>query len=368
MAVPSSPLNRLLRDPAAAAALEVSDWELLLRQSRAEALTGAVAAVLEAAGMSGAPPPAAQRQLAWGATLARKHESDMRYEIARIRGALSGLAAPVVFLKGAAYLLMDLPNARGRIFSDVDLLTPRSAFKAAERSLVLAGWLPQKTDPYDQRYYREWMHEAPPLRHLQRGTVVDLHHAILPPTARPRIDMERLLADAREAPGTDGALVLAPVDMTLHAIAHAFYDGFLEHGLRDLWDVTSLLRHFSNAEQEFWSRLVARAEQLDLGRTLWHALRYAKLVLGAPVPEWASDALKPQAPSPAVQLLMDWTVLRASSPNHPSCESAGVRLSRLFLYTRSHCLRMPARLLLPHLSRKAFRGLLPKKQTRTGVA
>lgn len=361
MAIPSSPLTRLLRDPSAAAAFQVSDWELLLRHARAEALTGSVAALLDSAGQGSAPPPAARRQLAWGATLAGKHEQDMRYEIARIRRALAGFKASVVFLKGAAYLLMGLPNARGRIFSDVDLLTPRSALKDAEKALVLAGWLPQKTDPYDQRYYREWMHEAPPLRHVRRGTVVDLHHAILPPTARPRIDMERLLADAREAPGADGALVLAPVDLTLHAIAHAFYDGFFEHGLRDLWDVTSLLRHFSATEERFWTELVDRAIQLDLGRTLWHALRYAKLALGAPVPDSAVDALRAQAPSPPVQLLMDWMVLRATAPNHPSCGGVDVRLSRLSLYIRSHYLRMPLRLLLPHLARKAIRGVLPEQ-------
>ena len=32
-------------------------------------------------------------------------------------------------------------------------------------------------------------------------------------------------------------------------------------------------------EERFWTELVDRAIQLDLGRTLWHALRYAKLAL-----------------------------------------------------------------------------------------
>ena len=37
---------------------------------------------------------------------------------------------------------------------------------------------------YDQRYYREWMHELPPLLHVRRQTALDVHHAIAPETAR----------------------------------------------------------------------------------------------------------------------------------------------------------------------------------------
>ena len=50
------------------------------------------------------------------------------------------------------------------------------------------GWLRMKIDPYDDRYYRVWMHEIPPLRHRERKTEIDLHHTILPRTSRLKPD------------------------------------------------------------------------------------------------------------------------------------------------------------------------------------
>jgi len=52
--------------------------------------------------------------------------------------------------------------------------------------LMLEGWVSGHRSAYDQRYYRKWMHEIPPMTHIRRQTVLDLHHNILPETARLR--------------------------------------------------------------------------------------------------------------------------------------------------------------------------------------
>ena len=66
-----------------------------------------------------------------------------------------------------------------------------------EGALMLHGWSTTHHDAYDQRYYRKWMHELPPLKHNTRGTVLDVHHAILPVTARLKPDSRKLLAASR---------------------------------------------------------------------------------------------------------------------------------------------------------------------------
>ena len=48
---------------------------------------------------------------------------------------------------------------------------------------MLGGWATTHHDPYDQRYYRRWMHELPPMLHIRRMTLLDVHHAIVPATA-----------------------------------------------------------------------------------------------------------------------------------------------------------------------------------------
>ena len=47
-------------------------------------------------------------------------------------------------------------------------------------------------------------------------------------------------------------------------------------------------------------------------------------------------------------------------PNHPSCLAAGDGLARWLLFVRSHWLRMPPRLLIPHLVRKAWIARFPQ--------
>jgi len=63
---------------------------------------------------------------------------------------------------------------------------------------------------------------AAALKHVERGVEIDLHHNILMRTSRLRPDSRLLLAQARRI--TDSRFsVLAPIDMTLHAITHLFF-------------------------------------------------------------------------------------------------------------------------------------------------
>jgi hypothetical protein len=64
-------------------------------------------------------------------------------------------------------------------------------------------------DPYDERYYREWIHELPPLRFPGRFLELDLHHTILPLTGRIQPDSAALLEASNPVEGT-GFRVLCP--------------------------------------------------------------------------------------------------------------------------------------------------------------
>ena len=141
-----------------------------------------------------------------------------------IRRALAGIDTPIVLLKGAAYLVAGLPPARGRIFSDVDILVEHSKLKVVESALFAAGWISEERDAYNDRYYREWMHELPPMRHVQRGTSIDVHHTITPPTSRFKVEGGQLLSRIQAIPGHPGLYTLSPVDMVLHSMTHLFFN------------------------------------------------------------------------------------------------------------------------------------------------
>ena len=355
-------LTSAFRRPESALSLDPAGWDLLVRQARRAQLLARLAALLEDGRLIERVPAAPRLHLESARTLARKYVRDVRWEAMQLRRALATVGQPLILLKGAAYALAGLPAAEGRLFSDIDILAPRDKLADVEQALDRAGWRQVKDDQYDQSYYRRWMHELPPLTHIVRNTSLDVHHTILPLTARPRIDAARIIAAARPAPGADGALVLAPEDMTLHAAAHCFYDGFFQQGLRELVDIASLLRHFEG-ETDFWDRLVRRAFELDLARTLWYALRYVGRVLDAPAPEAALRALAPAAPPQPLRAAMDGLILRALRPDHASVDQLDAQASRFVLYIRSHYLRMPLGLLLPHLARKAAMRLgQPRKR------
>jgi Uncharacterised nucleotidyltransferase len=196
------------------------------------------------------------------------------------------------------------------------------------------------------------MHEIPPLQHRARRTTIDVHHTIVPPTGRHAVAGYQMIDGAVPVPAAPGFLVLSPADMILHAAVHLFDDGEWSNGLRDLDDINRLLRHFA-ARPDFWPRLVARAQQLRLERPLFYALRYAAALLATPVPSelLATPELRP--PAAWVRRWMDWVFVRALQPAHPNCARRGTGVALFFLYIRAHYLRMPLRLLLPHLLRKA---------------
>ena len=240
------PLLRLLADPASVRA--VRDWTSLIALARAESLIGALACRLE-----GLELP--ERSEVLMAAARRDSESarvQALWEAEMARRALAPLGVPVVLLKGTAYVAAGLEAGRGRSIGDLDILVPRTALPDVERALLAAGWEWVKEDAYDDLYYRRWMHELPPLIHKTRDRMIDVHHTILPPTARPTPDPAALIEASVAL--ENGLRTLSPEDMVVHAAAHLFADGDLAGGLRNLWDIDRLLRQFPAADAAFWWR------------------------------------------------------------------------------------------------------------------
>lgn len=350
----SSLLCGVLIEPASITTLELAQWDLLLRQAQKSGLAARLHALLTGDALRAHIPERALLHLQAAATVARRQHEMVRWEVAQIEHALYEYGIPVVLLKGAAYVMAELPCARGRMFSDVDLLVPHPALKATELALFGYGWVSQGLDAYDTRYYRQWMHELPPLTHLTRKTVLDVHHTILPPTARLKPDPRKLLHDALPLDGYEDMYVPCPADMVLHSATHLFHEGEFGHGLRDLVDLDDLTRHFAAQDDDFWSALLARARQMDLCGPLYYGLRYAQRFLHTPVPAEVSDALRAAGPGRVMLPLMDALFDRGLAPHHRSCDDLASPAARWLLYVRSHYLRMPMRLLLPHLARKAW--------------
>jgi Uncharacterised nucleotidyltransferase len=329
-------LARLLADPASFEA--VRGWTEVIACARAESLLGSLAWRLSALEL----PPRVEALLAAARADGEAAQVQALWEAEMARRALAPLGIPVILLKGTAYAAAGLDARCGRSIGDLDVLVPRTALADAERALLAAGWEWVKEDAYDDQYYRRWMHELPPLIHRERDRMIDVHHAILPLTARPKPDMESMIASSVELP--DGLRVLHPADMIVHAAAHLFADGDLAGGLRNLWDIDRLIRQFSSRGYEFTVELRERAWEHDLVPAVARALRAARTLYSTPV----DDRLA--GPARLSDRLFRRRLLARDAWGRPRRP-----LTRLGFYVRSHWLRMPPLMLARHLWVKARR-------------
>jgi hypothetical protein len=362
---PAHALRTVLRDPQLLPELTLAEWDLVLRQARAAGLAGRLSYLIEQHGGRAAVPPQVLRHLDGERLVADTLARDVERELNRVIEPLVRAAIPVIVLKGAAYIVGRLPVARGRAFADIDILVPPGDIDGAEHLLVAAGWRGVQKPAWDQRFYREWMHQIPPMVHTERGSVVDLHFAIVPNRGHRPVSSDLLFRNARPAPGQPRIGILAPGDMVLHSATHLFDEGEFAKALRDLFDLDGLLRHFSQTSG-FWAELLERADELALTRPLYYALRYTGTQLGTPIPPAVADAAGRFAPFAGS--LMDSVFDRALRPRHPTADDRVTNLCLLGLYARGHWLRLPVHLLVPHLLRSlwiqrraALRGTEPDR-------
>ena len=333
-----------LRDPASVEAFDSGQWTDLISIARAESLIGSLAhrvkdvsvpdrvrAVLQDAIEA---HDLARQQALWEADCARR--------------ALADYPGKIVLMKGTAYVAANLDAGVGRSIGDLDIMVAREDLPVVEAALLDAGWEWVKPDPYDDQYYRDHMHELPPLIHRERDRMIDVHHTILPLTATPRPDAQAILDSSIRL--DDGLYVMGPADMVLHSIAHLFADGDLAGGLRNLWDINLLLRHFSEADGAFWTELHGRAKIHGLVNELARAVRLTADLYAAPVCANGTNETK----------LTDHLYIRRLLARDGYGRETR-KVTRFAFYVRSHWLRMPPVMLARHLWTKWRKGGKPAK-------
>jgi hypothetical protein len=345
MAERRSPLNDFTRDRGSARTCDAETWSLLFAEARAAGVLPRVADALLPA-MTDIIPHGLGDQLLASQRLADGLITDVRREMTYIDAALKPLGTRVIYLKGAAYVAAGLPPFHGRIFSDIDVLVDKSRLAEAEASLMLGGWIVQPLDEYDRRYYREWSHEVPPMLHLQRGTTIDLHHSLVMPTCRVRVAVDKMIEAAVAIPGMPTRYRLADADLVLHAASHLLLNAEFDRGLRDLWDMDLLLRHFSAGKPDFPAQVLVRASEVGLSQVAGQAFSLCRWLFSTPVPADAS----------AEKGMVMWLLKNSIASRHPDTRSRWQGLADELLLMRELHLRLPWRLLLRHLWHKAFDG------------
>lgn len=336
--MPADKLIALLRQPDLVSGMTLEDWNPVVEAGRRAQLLGSLAVLLRRANVHAHVPTAVQRHLDLAELTARRRSEAAMWEVSAMRRAIDS-SISLVLLKGCAYVASQDLNAGGRTFSDVDIMVRRQDLPALETALITVGWKPSRVNAYDQAYYRNWMHEIPPMSHVRRHTVLDLHHAINPPISRYYVDPAKLFENLAEV--QPGVFVLGSLDRVIHCALHLLQEGDSQKLVRDLYDLFLLSQQHAKTP-EGQSLLRKRAIELGVAPLVDAALSAANELFA---PEGAQKH--------ETKGLLVTSVVRAARQADASAAWLTALAGTLVL-AYSHWIKMPLHLLLPHLVRKAW--------------
>jgi Uncharacterised nucleotidyltransferase len=334
-----------LRDPATTHMLDAAGWTALIAMARAEQLIGTLAHRLESE-----PVPAKVAEILQDARINAEYQRrSALWEADCARRALADYPGKVVLLKGTAYVAAGLKAGEGRHIGDLDIMVAREDLAAVEALLLeKGGWEWVKEDAYDDAYYRNHMHELPPLIHKDRDRMIDVHHTILPLTARPKPSPREMIDLAVELPS--GMWTLMPEHMVVHSAAHLLADGDLSGGLRNLWDIHCLATEFEPKIDGFYLSVAEEAWLHGLSEPVNRALRLCRELFGTELKSYSY----PMTVSYPWNRQDKWYIARLTARDGWGRPTR--KFIRLIFYIRSHWLRMPPLMLARHLWTKWRKG------------
>lgn len=293
------------------------------------------------------------RHLLNSLTVSKQQNKQVLSEVDEIKSILENESKFVVFLKGAAYSISGNLVGKGRIYSDIDVLVNKQDIKMCEQALALHGWLGEEISSYDDKYYRKWAHEIPPLRNMQRGTIIDVHHNIIPIVSKDAPTVE-VLASHIET-DVNGIQVLSEAAQFVHSAVHLFRNEEYKNAFRDLLDLYLIVKDKSNS---FYTEIVQVAKTLGFSYETGLALYFVKYHLKLPI---NSKIITPLLGKSKIRMAFDIHLFKAVLlPSHSLIKSNNNNGKHLLAAIRGHCIKMPLYLLMYHLTIKSCRIIIEK--------
>ena len=291
--------------------------------------------------------------------IAEKQKEQVEFEADEITRVLAPVSRFVVFLKGAAYSLNNSVVGEGRIYSDIDILVNKSDLTECEQQLAINGWIGGEINDYDDKYYRKWAHEIPPLTHVHRGTNIDVHHNIIPVVSKDAPQAEIL--EQYIVRNKSGIQTLNIDAQFVHCCVHLFRDEDYKTAFRDILDLRYMLMDVNAFHAETKTAL---AQVMQIAKTLSFeyevglALYFVKYFFD----EKIDDAIIEHALAiHPFRKRIDITLFtKVLLPKHPKLEGSQATLKLLAAEFRGHLIKMPLPLLIYHLTMKMSRGIIEK--------
>jgi hypothetical protein len=338
--------------PESSKELRLEEWQHLILILRHQQLLACYSGRFKEKGIFDDIPVKVKRHFLNADVLAANHKKQVEFEAAELKQNLLGKQQYLIFLKGAGYTLSKADVGKNRIYNDIDVLADKQSIPEIEKKLSLLGWLCEDLTEHDEKYYRKWAHEIPPLRHSKRGTIVDVHHNIVPIISGRQLDAQMLATHSVTT--HEGFQVLSFPAMTLHSLIHLFFNEDVKKGYRDLIDLHTLIT--TNNSEAFWLDLITLAKETGFGLELFLTCRYTQKILQTDIPAFVQDEISRFCPWNII--FLDFIYEKLLSPNHPICQVRYFATAEFMILIRGHFQKMPLHILIYHLASKAGISLI----------
>jgi hypothetical protein len=264
-----------------------ADWEDLLHTSARHGVAPLLYHRLSTS-HTGAPiPPDVFRVLRNNYLQSAARNMKLYHELGKVMKRLRQDDIQVIALKGAHLAEVVYGNIALRPMGDVDLLVREEDLGRVEEILLGMGYSPAECN---RQISIDNCHFAYKLAGM--GLSVEAHWAFMPSDCRFGIDMDEVWGRSRPC-ALAGVEVstLSPEDQLLFLCLHTSKHLFDGMGLRPLYDISIVIRHYG--EEMDWKQVRFRCEQWGIEKCVYATLTLAGEIFGITLPKDLMIAVQP---------------------------------------------------------------------------
>jgi len=276
-------------EPSLLSGISTERWDALLALAAMQRVRPLFWHRLRQKGLNDAVPIKAAEKLRDVSRLNTLRNLRLYAELRSLLSALRSEGIPLILLKGIYMADAVYANMGLREMNDIDVLARPADLARITGILTGMGYRPVQTVSADTII--QVQHHLPPM--VKKGHAsFEIHWNLTPPGTYYSIDPDELWE--RAAPvhiaGCD-ALALSPEDLLLHLCMHTSYHHQFAFGLRPSCDIAETITRFGLVLN--WQTITERAYRWVWQRGVYLALRLARELAGADVPEEILERLLP---------------------------------------------------------------------------
>ena len=266
--------------------MSITDWEDVLQQSARHGVTPLLYHRLKTFHPGIAIPNEVAQRLRQSYLQSLSRNMRLYHKLGKVLEVLRHEDIPVIALKGAHLAGLVYGNIALRPMGDVDLLVHKEDLHKVEAALLRIGSTPLDCNRVIGKENRHFGYVLP-----DRGLHVEVHWDIVGSKHPFNVDIDGQWERSRPVviSGIEVS-VLCPEDLLLHLCLHTS-EHTSEMGIKPFCDISEAIRYYDGDID--WEQVKLRSREWRIERCVYLALKIARDLLKAAVPDDLLESIKP---------------------------------------------------------------------------